>query len=173
MGQRVGDLVGDPEHLAHGMASGRAPTWVTASAATATAYRAASMGLAPRRYEEQNAAARASPAPVASISSTGGEAMNSPSTVHPEAPSFTTGIAANRSSRMPSASASVRVAKSRSGARSLRTWAIRAGPYSWIPAADERSLARRPPPLRTNEVAAPPTSPSGSSDREYACAWIQ
>src|SRR5260370_16954323 len=111
MGQRVGDLVGDPEHLAHGMANGRAPTWVTASAATATAYRAASMGLAPRRYEEQNAAARASPAPVASISSTGGEAMNSPSTVHPEAPSFPTGIAATRSNRIPTPSPSLPFAK--------------------------------------------------------------
>src|SRR5260370_18790597 len=116
MGHRVGGLVGAPEPLAHGMAPGRAPTGVIASAAPATAYRAASTGLAPRRYEEQNAAARASPAPVASISSTGGDEINSPSTVHPEAPSLTTGITASRSSRMPSAWASVRVANGRSTA---------------------------------------------------------
>src|SRR5260370_26343041 len=119
MGHRVGGLVGAPEPLAHGMAPGRAPTGVIASAAPATAYRAASMGLATRRYEEQNAAARASPAPVASVSSTGCEAMNSPSTVHPDTPSFTSATAANRSSRMLIASPSVRSWDSRSGAGHL------------------------------------------------------
>src|SRR2546425_1260440 len=44
------------------------------------------MGVAPRRYAEQKAAASASPAPVVSTSSTGGAAMTCPSTLQPAEP---------------------------------------------------------------------------------------
>src|SRR6202158_5039509 len=49
---------------------------------------------------------------------------------------------------------------------------MRADPYSWIPAAEERSMARRPFPRRTNATAARAASASGSSNSEYAGTWI-
>src|SRR4029077_15317118 len=87
-----------------------APIVVTALAATSTARRAASPRVAPRRYEAQNAAANASPAPVGATSSTTGAVVTSPRMLHPPDPSLMTGTFARRSGGAPRTSASCLVA---------------------------------------------------------------
>src|SRR5207247_589607 len=81
-----------------------------------------------RSHAEQNAAANASPAPVASTAATAGAEIVRPKTRHPAAPSFSTGTCARFSRGTPRVAASLSVAKRTSGARRARPSDIRAGP---------------------------------------------